>query len=839
MSSIGASPPLAPGSVTVPATVAVAQVTEPSLSFDVGALIKAVVKARNNQGQLVVATNRGDILVTTPLLLPSGAPLTLQVRAVQDNLLTVTLLVEGRSPPKSGTESVHPTSTPVEKSVGPRISVPSVMTAHSVFSGTITSPATSGSAGALLGPVPDILTQAGSIVSGRQTPATHTLTTPHPITSNVGSQSFPLQNTVPSASAYQNTAGQAPVGQISTGQAPASPIPTGQILTAPVPAVQTPAGQASAAPMPTGPTPAGQFPAGQTSTGPIPTVPISKSGSPIHPIPTSDHSTRGGYPARGSFTSSGPVSAHSTSSNPVPPAVVGQARLVDRSDPLISGHHASRHGLSFGTTPQATSPAALLARSGDALRPMVAGVTQEAPGRAVSGPNTSVVPSHVAGSISGTPSIHALQGGIPAGALPSGDAHTSNRASPQFSGPPTPASPNIENSGNRVSANTHDHIARNPIPQDPLSQKPAFENRVPGNPVSGNAASGNPIASGTPGPSSGSSVIQNTGALKTVSPGVRLDFRLIALDTQGVPPAALLHHTARTLPAGSTLISGVVLNGGSGVTGNQTGTPTRILTPVGTVSLDGKVSLPARASVVLQIVRALPPDDGAEWVPPSLSFEEVSRGQWPGLKEAVSTLLASDGAAILDRMTPSPGPRLAGLMLLFITALRGGDVKGWLGEDGQNILAQKVGTTALQRLREDFNRFGQFLAETQPDDWRFFILPIYDGREDHLMHWRVRHHAKHSNKEDQDETRFVIDLTLSRLGDMQFDGFLKERQFDLVIRTRRLLSHRIQRDIRALYTNAQHIAGFHGDILFHVTEKFIQPHAKKLPEGAPHSDLRV
>ncbi len=863
MSSVGASPPLAPGSAATSTPVAVAQVAGSSLAFDVGDVITGVAKGRNGQGQLVVVTRRGDVLVTTPLLPPAGATVTLQVRAVEANFLNVVVLVDPRPLPKSAGQPVGHASSLSQKAVSAHSLSPFVTTTHSLFSGTIIAPATGGVSGGVLGPLPDILTRG--FVAGGQNSATQNLT-PSPgaggysghHASNAPVSTYPVP-------AGRNPASGNPAGQIAprgnlTNSHPISPALTGHSPAGDVPAPPVAKKNASQQ------TPQGVF----SRTGPPATPPSSTQHETVSRLSSGQGVPRVGSPdtVSGSGTSSQTTRSallvpESTASNRSRGGISGGAS-IERGGQSSTGSASSFSGergaqsstISASPSSRPASPVPANSENSRSGNPVSGngvlrdGLVQKpisgnpisdrlVSGGSVSGGSVS------GGSVSGGP----VSGGSVSGGPVSGGSVSGGPVSggPVSGGPVSggPVSGGLVSggsvSGGPVSGGS---VSGGSVSGGPVSGGSVSGGSASGGPVSGGSASGSPV-SGGPQISANSVKTPHTGIdpAKTFLPGVRLEFRLVALENRpvGSSPITLLHDTAGSFRTESTLIAGVVSKEVSGIPQTQTGAPTRILTSIGTIGVDGLTSLPARASVVLQLIQAFPPDDVAERLPASLSFEEISRGQWPGLEDAVSTLLSGHGTQIPDRVLPAPGPRLAGLMLLFITALRGGDATGWLGEDGQNILAQTK--PVLQRLRDDFSRFGQFLTETQPDDWRFFVLPVYDGRDHHLMHWRVRRHREQANQEDQESqhTRFVVDLKLSQLGDMQFDGFLKERQFDLVIRTRQTLLQTMQRDIRNLYLNAQQIAGFHGEILFQVREQFIQPmrDEKQTSGGASHSSLQV
>jgi hypothetical protein len=62
----------------------------------------------------------------------------------------------------------------------------------------------------------------------------------------------------------------------------------------------------------------------------------------------------------------------------------------------------------------------------------------------------------------------------------------------------------------------------------------------------------------------------------------------------------------------------------------------------------------------------------------------------------------------------------------------------------------------------------------------------------------------------------VIEVTLSQLGRIQFDGLVREdgKRLDLMVRSEPPLPTPIHRDIRALFTRSSEIAGLTGEVGF-------------------------
>ena len=93
---------------------------------------------------------------------------------------------------------------------------------------------------------------------------------------------------------------------------------------------------------------------------------------------------------------------------------------------------------------------------------------------------------------------------------------------------------------------------------------------------------------------------------------------------------------------------------------------------------------------------------------------------------------------------------------------------------------------------------------------------------------RDRKNQPGSPQEKSEDTRFVLEVDLSQLGELQLDGFVRtqprEVQFDMVIRSLLPLSKEIQQDILSIYDASGAIAGFRGGLSFqHVREFPVSP----------------
>jgi hypothetical protein len=101
------------------------------------------------------------------------------------------------------------------------------------------------------------------------------------------------------------------------------------------------------------------------------------------------------------------------------------------------------------------------------------------------------------------------------------------------------------------------------------------------------------------------------------------------------------------------------------------------------------------------------------------------------------------------------------------------------------------------------------------------FLPLHDGQELHQVNLYLRGKRRGNDGEELDTgTRFVVEVDMTRLGPLQLDGLVHGRRFDLMLRSRAVLSPAMRRDIEAIFDEARGIGGYAGTIGFQVAASF-------------------
>jgi hypothetical protein len=293
------------------------------------------------------------------------------------------------------------------------------------------------------------------------------------------------------------------------------------------------------------------------------------------------------------------------------------------------------------------------------------------------------------------------------------------------------------------------------------------------------------------------------------------------------------------LPAGGATLTATVV--GSTATGQPL-----LQTSFGLVTIPGAQTLPAGTGVTLGLSpAALGEAEAAARAALGLSSgTAASPGQpgglsraWPALNEAFLQLSQINPAlaqTFLQTAIPQPGQQLAGALLFFMAALRGGDVRGWMGDQAARALGGRDGRSPLlSRLSDDMGQMVRSGTDSAGNEWRGFYIPLFDGRDLQQIRLFMRDPTEEGGggKDGGAGHRFLIDLDLSKLGPLQLDGLARTERLDLIVRTHRALPRDIKAEIARLFEETAERVGLKGQVSFQAT-----PHFPPLP-FVEHSEI--
>jgi hypothetical protein len=298
--------------------------------------------------------------------------------------------------------------------------------------------------------------------------------------------------------------------------------------------------------------------------------------------------------------------------------------------------------------------------------------------------------------------------------------------------------------------------------------------------------------------------------------GSEVRLRLIAVaSAPGQPlaiatPAAAAQHTIAGRIIGYTPSGNAVLN-----------------SPLGAIILQGALHVPVGTELSMAVEPALatpvPLPASSQSLPQLLL--SVARS-WPSLTEAIALLRQNasnaDTLAVLARL-PQAGPRLAAGLITAMQALRTGDAEALLGA----LVAARVGGSArdesARKVRQEFAQVSSLAQERPGIDWRCCFIPILDDgtiRQINLFYRRDRRKERKDAKDEKSGTRFIVEVDMSRMGPFQFDGLVRGKQFDLMVRSHIALPPKFRQDITELFQEALTLGDYRGGLVFQKVKDF-------------------
>ncbi len=216
------------------------------------------------------------------------------------------------------------------------------------------------------------------------------------------------------------------------------------------------------------------------------------------------------------------------------------------------------------------------------------------------------------------------------------------------------------------------------------------------------------------------------------------------------------------------------------------------------------------------------------------SITPLSR-DWPALDDVVA---ASGAQADVPQLQAVPqaiphidSPKLASTLLFFLSAVKSGDLRQWMGNKAVDALDARLPALAA-RMKTDMGQMQQLFTNSPIEQWSGMLWPVMVEGQTEYARFYLR-----DEPEDQGnvkpvkaprEQRFILELELSHLGDMQFDGFVRQatpaKQFDLIVRSARPLAPEISSEIRQRFETAIGVTGYKGYLGFQQgAQHFVRP----------------
>ena len=244
-----------------------------------------------------------------------------------------------------------------------------------------------------------------------------------------------------------------------------------------------------------------------------------------------------------------------------------------------------------------------------------------------------------------------------------------------------------------------------------------------------------------------------------------------------------------------------------------------ISTPQGRLSLPSAAPGPEGSGVLLELIGD--PARAGNSMRPTVSEAQQSfyrfAREWGALKDAMGLLTPagaeSAGVQGLSPL-PTPGAALASTILFFLTALKAGDLRSWLGHVAADRLEGHQDGRLAGRLSDDFNQLGRLSTEPLPSGWQVMLLPMVRGDTIDQIRMYYRHQQSADGDNGDTAGRFIVEAELKRFGTVQLDGLVKRSQFDLALRSDVPFSTEMENHIRGIFGTALEIGGLVGAVRF-------------------------
>ena len=296
--------------------------------------------------------------------------------------------------------------------------------------------------------------------------------------------------------------------------------------------------------------------------------------------------------------------------------------------------------------------------------------------------------------------------------------------------------------------------------------------------------------------------------------------RIVAIHTS--PPAA-------TTAGNEAVVSGRVV-------ASQSGGPTVIETATGRIALPNTGGNLTGRFVTLQILAkpgtVLPTNPSTAHQRSLMSLSH----NWATLAEVIDAATTSNpqiAAQFMATAIPNTGNTLTAGIALFLSILTRGQMPEWLGPGVVRLMESTNRQALLSQLGDDFSQIVRLAGEPTNSDWRVAMLPLL--HEGSLQQIRLYLRERYGDGEGGNEklgTRFVVEASLSHLGNIQLDGLVRAARFDLMVRTQVPLPRTMRIEIAALFAHANEEFGVQGRINFQVQSRFPVDPVDELSEHA-------
>jgi hypothetical protein len=262
-----------------------------------------------------------------------------------------------------------------------------------------------------------------------------------------------------------------------------------------------------------------------------------------------------------------------------------------------------------------------------------------------------------------------------------------------------------------------------------------------------------------------------------------------------------------------------------------------LVTASGSLVLSTRSEVPKGTVVTAVLTPDLPPPLDPDPLPPDAIKTMTEGSGWPEMRALLGTLAGANravAAQVANTLLPQPNRKLGAALTFLLGALRGGDARGWLGAEATDALEKAGRGDTIARFEREFTALRREAEDSVAGEWKAYPLPMLDssGIQPARLYVRAVDDEERARRErgEGKRSRFLLDVTLTRLGPLQLDGSVRARRFDLVLRSQAPLPEGLRGELVRVFTDSVTAVGFTGALSFQAGSRaWVSPAAA--PDG--------
>lgn len=154
-------------------------------------------------------------------------------------------------------------------------------------------------------------------------------------------------------------------------------------------------------------------------------------------------------------------------------------------------------------------------------------------------------------------------------------------------------------------------------------------------------------------------------------------------------------------------------------------------------------------------------------------------------------------------------------VLFFLAALRSGDLQSWLGERTVDAVRRAGKGGLIDKMSASMETLRSALTDRANSEWRTYVLPFQFHHDLKPVTIHIKPDEPGNQQKDQQKgQRFVVDITLNRMGNVQLDMLYRPGVLDTILRTEFPLSRPMADVLAEKYTHAMVHANLTGQLFY-------------------------